>query len=331
MTKTLIASLFLALCLTTQSLFALELKPDAPMRYTVKKGDTLWDISERFVGSPWEWLQIWHRNPHIENPDLIYPGDVIGLIQDGSQTKLAVITRSEEDVELKDPVQSIPDKALSRAATNYHFFTEQEIQESAYVIASSDERLLMSTGDTIYVKGDLPEGEPLYHIYRIGDKYVDGDSEELLGIEALKIASGRLKDRDEDLITLEIIAASHEVQKGDRILAVSPQVERNVTPKKAPEDIEGHIVGSPKKVNFLGQYDLVAINLGTADGVVEGSVLMVEKVGRVVKDEEGENVQLPNQKAGVLMVYKTSEEMSYALILKANLSIKLGDKVSTPN
>lgn len=330
MTNTLMRSLFLIMCLTAQGVFALELKPDAPRRYTVQKGDTLWDISQRFVGSPWEWLQIWHKNPQIEDPDLIYPGDVIGLVQEGSQTKLSVISRAPQEDIAADPVQSIPDKALSRDATNYHFFTEREITEAAYVLGSSDERLMMSTGDKIYVKGDLPSGEPLYHIYRVGRKYKDKYSNKLLGIEALKIGSGRFLREDDDINTLEVIAANAEIQKGDRILAVSPMVERDITPKYAPEDASGLIIGSPKKMKFLGQYDLVALNLGTDDGVVEGTLLRVEKPGRVVKDLGHHSVKLPSEEAGLMMVYKVSEKMSYALILKANHSIKVGDKVSAP-
>lgn len=327
MTKTLIGCLLLVTCVFSQSLLALEIKPDAPKQYKVKKGDTLWDISERFIGTPWKWPDIWHKNPQIENPDLIYPGDLIGLIKDGNKTKLSIISRADKKQKSNAPVQAIPDAALSRDASNYHFFTKKQIKSAAYVLAAADERLLISTGDTIYAKGEFEQGQPIYYIYRIGGEYKDNDKNEILGIEALNIGSARFVKKDDDLISLQVVSANHEIHKGDLVLSISSEVNRSVSPKNAPDNLKGMIIGSPKKVGYIGRYDLVAINVGTDDDVEVGTLFKIEKTGRVVRDAESNEIQLPSKEAGLLMVYKTSEKMSYALILESNLNISVGDKI----
>lgn len=327
MIKTLITSLTFTFALMATHLFALELKSDAPQQYTVKKGDTLWDISARFIGEPWKWPQIWHKNPQIKNPDLIYPGDLIGLIKQGNKTKLGIISRAQQTTENPRPIQAVPDKALSRKVASYHFFSPEEIDSAAYILAATDDRLLISTGDVIYAKGELDAGQPIYYIYRIGKQYVDKESDEILGQQALKIGSAKLLKQDNDVVSLEVVSADQEIRKGDRILSLSPHIEENIVPNVAPDDLTGYIIGSPKKIKRIGQYDLLALNLGTEHGIQAGTLLMVSKKGASVKDKDGESVTLPDKQAGLVMVYKVAEKMSYALVLKAQLAIKEGDKV----
>ncbi len=328
MIKTLITSLILVSTLITTNLFALELKPDAPKQYTVKKGDTLWDIAGRFIGKPWQWPQIWHKNPQIKNPDLIYPNDIIGLIKQGSQTKLGIISRAHKKETNTRPIQAVPDKALSRQIASYHFFTPEQINASAYILSTTDKRLLMSTGDTIYAQGQVDEGQPIYYIYRIGKQYVDQENDVVLGQQALKIGSVRLLKNGDKVATLEVVSADQEIKKGDRILSTSPYIKENIVPKTAPDNLTGRVIGSPKKVSNIGQYDLLAINVGSKQGIQTGTLLMVSKQGKIVTDKEDNKIQLPDRQAGLIMVYKVAEKMSYALVLKSQLAIKTGDKVT---
>ena len=166
----------------TTSVFADEiaLRPDHPNRYVVVKGDTLWDISARFLESPWRWPEVWSFNPQIENPHLIYPGDVVALVYDESGKPMLKVERGQATVKFSPkvratrvdkPISSIPLDAISQFLGKPRIVTKREINNAAYVLAGTENRIIAGEGDIVYVRGIVSGGDSEFSVLRIGDPY----------------------------------------------------------------------------------------------------------------------------------------------------------------
>lgn len=312
---------------------------DIPDRYTVVKGDTLWDISERFLRDPWLWPEIWYVNPQIRNPHLIYPGDVISLIYIDGRPRLTL--ERNRDVKLTPQIKEIPHAeaipALPLDAVN-NFLSRTRVVEpgvlelAPHVVAGYEKRLLSGESDDFYVRGELDEGVEYYGVYRKGDPYVDPESGEVLGIRAQDIGSSQLKAVEGEISTHAATRSAQEIRAGDRLL---PHEERKLDPTfypKAPEsDVNGVIIAVEGGVTQVGHLDVVAINRGERDGLEVGNVLAIYKVGERVRDRvEGDIITLPAERAGLLMVFRTYEKMSFGLVMNADRPLAVDDQVRNP-
>lgn len=337
-------SLALTLALLATAAFAdqVVLKEGHPDRHVVVKGDTLWDISEQFLDSPWLWPEIWYVNPQIENPHLIYPGDIISLVyvdgkpqlrvQRGKGTfKLSPQVRSER---LDKAIPTIPVDAIQQFLTQPLVVGKDTLKNAAYVVSSADEHLIVGAGDRAYVRGiDAGQGAR-YHVFRPGDAYIDPDTGEILGYEALYLGDGDAQ-KFGDPSTLKLTRTTREINIGDRVMPMTHEdVHAYFTPHVPHNDIEGRIISVVDGVSQIGQYQVVVINRGKREGVDVGTVFAVSQAGALipdqVSDERNATVQLPDERAGVLMVFRTFEKVSFGLIMKATSALHVGDKISKP-
>lgn len=313
---------------------------DVPDRYTVQKGDTLWDISDHFLKTPWLWPEIWHVNPDIRNPHLIYPGDVIKLVYIDGQPRLTV--ERNRNVKLSPQVRELPHAeaipALPLEAIN-HFLSRNRVVEpgvmeaAPYVLAGAEKHLLTGAGKDFYARGELEDGIPKYGVYRKAEPYLDPVTGELLGIRAKEIGSAKLKViNDDGISTFGATRSVEEIRIEDRLL---PHEERKIDPifyPQSPEkEIDGLIIGVEDGLNQVGRLDVVALNKGDRDGLDIGSVLAIHKAGETIKDRvSGDVVTLPAERAGLLMIFRTFEKMSYGLVLKADRPLEVSDIVRNP-
>lgn len=343
------------LCLST-TVAALPLKADAPQRYTVKDGDTLWHISERFTDDPWQWPEIWYLNRQIEDPHLIFPGDELALIDVGGETRVTVVKRGQSARTVKlspgsepgtmkmhpmvrvEPIESaipaIPMDAVRGFLRDHRVVDAKQLDEAPRVLSGSDGHLLMGAGSTIYARGEIGEQvAAAYSIYRRGQVYIDPKTEEVLGLEALDIGQGRVTDVNDDILTLKLERTNQQVSVGDRLLQTEDRTLLSRFIPKAPQrEVDGQILAVSGGVSQVGQFDVVALNRGERDGLEAGSVLLVKKQGDVVYDRAvDEYVRLPSERAGVMMVFRTYEKMSYGLIMRATKPLRVGDHFSSPN
>lgn len=324
------------------SLFAVAQSPlndQVPDEYVVKRGDTLWDISGLFLRNPWMWPEIWHVNPQISNPHLIYPGDVIRLIYIDGQPRLTVnrgrdVHLSPEIRELPhaDAIPAIPLDAINNFLSRTRVVEPGELEAAPYVLAGTDRRILTGLGDDLYARGELPDGIPTFGLYRKGDNYVDPETGELLGIQAEDVGSARLKAVEGEIATLGASRSTREIRPGDRLL---PHEERRIAanfyPSEPAMDVEGQIIGVEGGVTQVGRLSVVALNRGERDGMIEGNVLAIYKRGESVIDRvREERVTLPAERAGMLMVFRTFEKMSFALVLEADRPLSVGDLLRMP-
>lgn len=321
------------------------LRLDHPDRHVVVKGDTLWDISETFLRSPWLWPEIWHVNPQIANPHLIYPGDVISLVYIDGKPRLTLqrgpgdrLFKLSPEVRI-DPIDTvipaIPLDAIRPFLKNSRVTDQQTLDEAAYVISGHEGRIASGAGDTMYARDG--SGEQLtryasYGVYRPGQSYVDPDTGELLGIEALEVGLGKVIAKDDDISTVRLNSAKKEILAKDRLL---PTEEVKVIPTffpSAPDDeVNGKIIAVLGGVSQVGPNDVVAINRGERERIKVGDVMAIYHDSGMAMDRvKNELVQLPPERAGILMVFRTFEKMSYALILKAQRPLAVGDVLKNP-
>lgn len=329
-----------------------ELKDGHPNIYYVKSGDTLWDISNVFLKDPWFWPEIWHINPEISNPHLIFPGDKLALIymkddKNGKRVpKLTVTERGSVKIKpgntklspklrtsvIDAAIPTIPLEKISAFLTKSRVVEMQELDEAPYVLAGQNKRLLSGAGDQLYARGNFIDGESIYGIYRAGETYFDPVTKEQLGVQALSIGSGRLVTMNDDVGTFAINASSQEIRINDRLLASE---ERKVTatfhPKAPDSDINGLIMNVEGGVTQVASLDVVALNVGERDGLVIGDILVIKQAGEIVKDRvANELIQLPDNRAGMLIVFRTFEKMSFGFVVSSSQSLRVGDRVTNP-
>ena len=387
---------FLLVCLTITSISIADtvtLNPDHPDEYVVQKGDTLWDISAQFLQEPWLWPNIWKGNPQIENPHLIYPGDVIsltykdgqpvlsvngsGVVSNGRNVKLSPAVRSYER---DDAIQPIPVDAIQQFLSRPRIVTDEEMADWPYVVSSYDEHLISGAGNKLYVRG-LPEDSTgnRYGLYRKGPAYINPrkDKDDILGYEAIYLGDvviEKMGDPASAIVTL----SKREILGGDRLVAESDEDAKNeYLPNMPIRDIDANILSVIDGVAQIGQYQVVVVDAGDDDGIEVGDVLGVFQSGKIVKDEVASEIkfreenkkieidpdesiggiidgfrnfkkafdktalagylgrpnsepvfiELPAEYAGVLMIFRTFERVSYALVMKTVSPIHVLDSV----
>ena len=341
MRKSLLALLLLAAAGLAQA--EVQLKEGHPERYTVARGDTLWDISGKFLSQPWKWPEIWHANPQVENPHLIYPGDTLSLVYVDGQPRVMLnrgasrgtikLSPQVRSTPMAEAIPTIPLEAInSFLISNRIMDTAEEFQGVPYIVAGNAKRVLSGSGDRVYARGLFEPDQSVYGIFRQGKTYLDPDTQEFLGINADDIGGGELVAEEGDVATLVLNRSTQEVRLGDRLFPTEERAINSTFMPSAPKsDVNGLILDVPRGVTQIGQFDVVTLNKGTRDGLADGNVLAVFKTGETVRDRiTGESVKIPDERAGLLMVFRTYDKLSYGLILGATRSLSIMDKVRNP-
>ncbi|MDE1167472.1 MAG: LysM peptidoglycan-binding domain-containing protein [Pseudomonas sp.] len=341
MRKSLLALLLLASAGLAQA--QVQLKDGYPQRYTVVRGDTLWDISGKFLREPWEWPQIWHANPQIANPDLIYPGDSLVLtfvdgqpqlmLERGASRGTIKLSPHIRSTPMAEAIPSIPLESInSFLLSNRILESSEEFQQAPYIVAGQGERVVSGMGDRIYVRGKLDPRHNAYGVFRQGKVYTDPQTHEFLGINADNIGGGEIVATEGDVATLTLQRSNEEVRLGDRLFSNEERPVNSTFLPSAPQaTVSGVILDVPRGVTQIGKYDVVTLDKGKRDGLNEGNVLAVYKTGETVRDRvTGDLVKIPDERAGLLMVFRTYEKLSYGLVLNANRSLAVMDKVKNP-
>jgi len=328
-----------------------ELKSDHPQRYVVQHGDTLWDIAGRFLRDPWRWREIWHENPEIDNPNLIYPGDVLVLSMVDGKLRLSVqrdagarrhyggmrmvkLSPQMRREELIRPIHTIPLDAIQQFLTRPKVMSRQELKYAPRVVAFVGEHIVGGAGDAIYVSKVEDDFIRNFDLVRAGDVYRDPDSDEILGYEALYVGDAELM-RAGQPAKMMVTATESEVLLDDRMLP-DPEEEilDNFQPGPGPLFLEGKIIKLLGGVNQIGQFDVVVINKGSDDGLEPGHVMYVLQRSDPPRGTRSglfrRIPELPLEQVGTLMVFRPFERVSYALIMNATSSLHVGDTFRSP-
>ena len=313
------------------------LKTAAPLQYVVVKGDTLWDISGQFLKHPWKWPQIWRENPQIENPHLIYPGDLI-ILQFVNGDPRLVLERNR-NVELSAEIKYLPQVSaadviplavINRFLTDNQFRSSSEIDNAPYILSGAEEQILIGTNDNFYVLGSIKETD--YGVFRKGDAYLDPITGEVLGIQLAHLGTAELVRHDGEIATLNVISGKQAFRRGDKVFKkLQITLPGKIYPKASAQEVTGYIVGVENLMLSAGQMDIVAINQGKRSGAEIGDILDIFSPGQVVQDSQGARmIQLPDRRVGLVVVFSIYEKMAYAMVMEAASPVKLGDILKTP-
>ncbi|VAX00005.1 Uncharacterized protein with LysM domain, COG1652 [hydrothermal vent metagenome] len=326
-----------------------DIKPNVPERYVIVKGDTLWDIAAKFLKSPWLWPEVWHINTQIRNPHLIYPGDVILLYYvdgkpfltlEGSAGTRPTLPAGVGTVKLKPTIRfenlnqaidTLPRSAIAAFISNPRVLTEKQFEEAPYVFSSRDTHLVNAQGDRVYVRNVKDEQQVQYVVVRRGDPYQDPDTYEILGVEAIDVADARMV-RIADPSTIIITRARKEVLTGDSLIPhLEQQIDFNFFPRAPRRKMEGKIIAVYDGLSQIGQYNVVILNRGESHGMEVGHVLAIYQAGTYVRDNRtGDDVLLPEERAGLMMVFRVFDKLSYALVMETERALKVKDAFRNP-
>jgi hypothetical protein len=331
------------------------LAPNAPDSYVVKHGDTLWGISKVFLRDPWVWPEIWQVNPQIQNPHLIYPGDTLrlvyidgkpritvqrGMMERGGSARVEPRVRSQP---LEAAVTTIPYEAVAAFMSKPSVLSDEQIKGAPYVLASRDTHVVIADGDMLYARGFSNPAAPgtHYNIIRVGDPLRDPDDNRIMGYDGIFTGSGHVT-RGGDPTTLLMTVSARETVPGDKLFAGGTDVALDFIPSAPKVRVDGRIMAVSDGVSIIGQYEVVVINRGARDGLAPGNVLAVFDVGGTVRDTVSRGylgglsrltaakVQLPDERSGTFMVFKTFDQISYGLIMEAKDVIRVADRVANP-
>ena len=317
------------------------LAPDYPERYVVVDGDTLWDISSKFLSDPWRWPEVWQGNPQVENPDLIYPGDVLVLTFVNGKPVLRSLRRetvklqpSARPSDFRDAIPAI-DPAAIDAYINAPLVTdENELMQAGYVVDGVDNRLILGKYDQFYARGvEAAKPGDEYRIFRPGRHFIDPISEENLGWEAEHVGDARMLKYG-DVSRLSVLQSHTDVSVRDRLRPITTKESLPFFYPQAPlnSKISGTILEPFTAMTELGPLSVVAINLGEREGVRPGDVFRILSQSIKKKDPFTKEIySTPKEKIGLLMVFRTFEKVSYALITNSSRQIKPFDTIVSPD
>ena len=315
----------------------LALKSGSPVIYTVKEGDTLWNIASRFLVEPWRWPEILLRNPQIEDPEQLYAGDVLilGSHSDGVNLKVLRVEKLTPQVRVvseRKPVPSIAPDVIQPFLVYPQMLEKQQLRGAGRVIIGVEGDIVLGQFHRFYAQ-HLPNSDNgRYRIVRPGNSFSNPETGENLGTPARHLGTASLISSG-SIGTLEITESREEIQPGDLLLPVAEEVSLPYFfPRKPDNEVSGYIVGINDGLSEVGVLSVVIVSLGYADGIKRGDVVQVSRRGEVAKDPvTGEIISLPETPSAYLMVFKVFEKVSYGLIIKADRVVHLYDRVSSPS
>ena len=311
---------------------------DHPDEYVVQVGDTLWDIAATFLKDPWYWPEIWYVNPQIENPHLIYPGDVLGLVYVDGEPRVSTVRASTHRLSpqarvtpLTEAVTSVPYDAVAAFLSTGVVLEKDEVKDLPYLVATKGDHLVAAAGNTIYVRNVNDQPGSRFNVVHVGDPLIDPDDNRLVGYQGILIGETTLR-RNGDPATFLLNESKQEAKQGEVLIPIEVDVPLNFFPKAPSTNIDGQIISVVGGVTQIGQYQVVVLNRGTSDGLAVGDVLTVFQQGQVVRDHVGGgSVKLPDEEAGTVMVFKVYDEIGYGLVMEATTAIHIYDYVRNPS
>jgi hypothetical protein len=305
----------LALLLVTPALAdTLKLQDNAPDKYVVVKGDTLWDISGRFLKDPWRWPQIWNMNrEEIKNPHWIYPGDMVVLDRSGKEPRLSLVkggsggmrtVRLSPGVRATDigneAIPSIPIRVIHPFLSQPRVVPQGELDNAPFILGSNTERVILGSGDDAFATGGKP-GVTRWNVLRPGKALKDPETGEVLGYEVEYLGDARTLVEGAPQ-KIRITQSAQEILPKDKLVEASDITTFEYLPRAPENQISGRIISAYGGLSDSGRYQTVVINRGSRDGLEPGHVLSVFREGQAVtltRDEKDRMTWVKEKSSGV--------------------------------
>lgn len=333
-------------------------RPDAPDQHTVVVGDTLWDISGRFLERPWCWPQVWGMNrEEIANPHWIYPGQIVYLDRQAGRLRLGRKISAGEgagepgQLQLrpqlrteglgKEAIPAIPAGVIEPFLSQPLIIEDDELARAPRVVATQEGHVFLGKGDKAYVAGELA-GATSFQVFRPGVPLKDPVSKAVIGVEAFYLGTLKLDSEarpGSDVHTFIVSAAKEEMGKGDRLMRMPPAPLRNYVPHPPASPVTARVVAIYGGVSHAGQNQVVSLNRGALDGLDVGTVLQLYHAGKTVRDDGAgkgwhgmsqPQVKLPDEQVGSLFIFRVFKHIAYGLIMQVTEPVEVGDVAQNP-
>lgn len=329
-----------------------EFLPNAPDQHLVVKGDTLWDISGKFLQHPWCWGQVWDLNKEqIHNPHWIYPGQIVYFDRKNGRLRLGngvegangdgrLSPRVRIEAIGRDAIPAIPSAVIEPFLSQPLIVEEDELARAPRIVATQENHVYLSNGDKAYVRGEL-DGAKDFQIFRPGKPLTDPATNKVLGYEAFYLGTMRLNlaaAPGVDVSTFMVESTKQEMGVGDRLVATQPTPLINYVPHAPDQGVDARVMSIYGGVSYAGQNQIVTINRGSLDGLDIGSTLELYHFGRLVDDPTtarsggggAQKIKLPDEEYGSLFIFRVFKHISYGLIMQVKEPAQVGDVAKSP-
>ncbi len=318
----------------------LELAPNAPERHVVVRGDTLWGISAKFLKDPFRWPELWNMNKsEVKNPHLIYPGQVLILDLSGGNPRLRLgnVIKLSPEVRVEVPpkeIPAIPSQAIEPFLSQPLVIETGEFDNVPRIVGTQEDRVFTGTGDAIFATPNADPAVKQWQVFRPGKPLVDPDNNEVLGIEAIYLGNARPNGPPADVLPMELTSVKQEIGRGDYLVPASKAMLLSYVPHAPTDAITGRVIGIYNAVGEGGPTSIVSITRGKRDGLEVGHVLALYRAGATVtnrfEDDKLLTHTLPDERYGLVFIFRVFDKVSYALVTSANRSVIAGDRVQKP-
>ncbi|RJG07745.1 LysM peptidoglycan-binding domain-containing protein [Noviherbaspirillum cavernae] len=329
--------------------------PNAPDQHKVVRGDTLWDISGKFLQHPWCWPQVWGMNrEEIRNPHWIYPGQIVYFDRAAGRLRLGKpvgdkggmpTVRLSPQVRTEglgqQAIRSIPSQIIEPFLSQPLIVEEHELQNAPRIIAAEEGRVNVGKDDRIYVRGDLQAGTA-FQVFRPGSPLKDPITQKIIGYESAYLGSVKLQRAartNDEAHVFTVVSIKQEMGANDRLLPMPPTPIINYVPHPPEQPVDASIVSIYGGVTHAGQNQIVTINRGRNQGIDVGTVLELYRYGPIITDptqgssywsRSANRVKLPDQQYGNLFIFRVFNNISYGLIMQVTDTVKVGDVAKSP-
>jgi hypothetical protein len=245
--------------------------------------------------------------------------------------KLSPSIRTES---IQASIDTIPGDAIRQFLSKPRVITKKEFDDAPYILGSDDEHLILGQGNSVYIRGEIDKERVRYSVVREGEKLVDPDSGKVLGHEAV-YAGEVLINTYGDPAVGELTFTEREVLFGDRLLPTDKsKIDNLYYPRLPDRDIEGQIIHLPDALFGVAKLQIAVINKGSREGLETGNLLAIYTKGMTVRDHYNRSkkvdLDLPDVRSGLMMLFRTFDHVSYGLILESTRVIHENDMVKTP-
>ncbi len=322
------------------------LAPNAPERYTVKSGDTLWDLSGMYLTSPWRWPELWGMNKtQIKNPHLIYPGQTLVLVKDGDRARLQ-LAEGEPGLGRLEPrirdiggertaIAAIPSNLIAPFLSQPLVLDANGLADTPRIVATQEGRVFVGRGDDAYARGIEDDSIVNYNVFRPLRPLYDPDDKQRkkpIAYEAFYLGTAN-KVGGGEIAKMRIDSSKQEIGIGDRLLPVERQELVTYMPKRPDAAIDARVIAIYGGVRYAGGGQIVTLSRGSDEGVSSGDVLQLLRTGETKLDRTAakrEFIKLPDEQIGLAFVFRVFPGISYALIQRGTRPVEVGDRASNP-
>ncbi|QDE89907.1 peptidoglycan-binding protein [Myxococcus xanthus] len=318
--------------------------------HSVESGDTLWDLSQRYLGSPWYWPKVWSYNPEIANPHWIYPGNQVRFFAAGEEVPTQVTEMVVDEGDVTAPMEMTSndqvivtgkigvDLANSIPVTTQGFVTQRELDEAGRIEGSPSNAVMLSFPDSVYVrfkrKGDVKVGDRyvVYHTTQAVKHPVTGRQ---LGFLTDFVGTLRVQRVGDGIVTAQIMDTWDGIERGDLVGPVGERLTERVAPKPNAKQVDGTVITAlVPYLTVLGENHSIVVDKGSADGVELGNTFTILRKGDPSRHVLGHDVRKPSKEEqafpwrsiGACIVTEVKERTSNCLMTRSLEELVPGDR-----